>query len=83
MTEVATGDIPLNWDVFVTPSIPAVTSDLPISARWAISRITDSPAEFDRQWWPGSVENGPEGISSAPRPSRQDFGPYPGRGASP
>src|ERR1700681_2062369 len=29
MTEVATGDIPLNWDVFVTPGIPTVTSDLP------------------------------------------------------
>src|SRR6266852_3219315 len=30
MTEVATrGDIPLNWEVFVTPGIPTVTSDLP------------------------------------------------------
>ena len=30
MTEVATrGDIALNWDVFVTPGIPMVTSDLP------------------------------------------------------
>ena len=29
MTEIETGDIPLNWDVFVTPSIPIVTSDLP------------------------------------------------------
>ena len=30
MTEVAIrGDIPLNWDVFVTPGIPMVTSDLP------------------------------------------------------
>src|SRR6266850_8151651 len=30
MTEVATRrDIPLNWDVFVTPGIPMVTSDLP------------------------------------------------------
>jgi hypothetical protein len=29
-TEVATRrDIPLNWDVFVTPGIPAVISDLP------------------------------------------------------
>ena len=29
MTEVATGrDIALNWDVLVTPGIPAVTSDL-------------------------------------------------------
>ncbi len=28
MTEVRTRDIPLNWDVFVTPGIPTVTSDL-------------------------------------------------------
>src|SRR5436309_2750120 len=27
--EVRTRDIPLNWDVFVTPGIPTVTSDLP------------------------------------------------------
>ena len=28
MTEVATGrDMALNWDVLVTPGIPAVTSD--------------------------------------------------------
>ena len=25
----ATGNIPLNWDVFVTPGMPVVTSDLP------------------------------------------------------
>ena len=29
MTEVRTRDIPLNWDVFVTPGIPTVTCDLP------------------------------------------------------
>jgi hypothetical protein len=29
MTEVAHRDIPLNWDVFVTPGIPVVISDLP------------------------------------------------------
>src|ERR1700738_937634 len=29
MTEVANRDIPLNWEVFVTPRIPTVTSDLP------------------------------------------------------
>jgi hypothetical protein len=29
MTEVETRDIPLNWDVFVRPGIPTVTSDLP------------------------------------------------------
>jgi hypothetical protein len=29
MTEVTTRDIPLNWDVYVTPGIPTVTSDLP------------------------------------------------------
>ncbi len=27
ITEVAPGDIPLKWDVFVTPGIPIVTSD--------------------------------------------------------
>jgi hypothetical protein len=29
LQEGGTGDIPLNWDVFVTPGIPTVTSDLP------------------------------------------------------
>ena len=29
MTETRARDIPLNWDVFVTPGIPMVTSDLP------------------------------------------------------
>jgi len=29
MTELRPRDIPLNWDVFVTPGIPMVTSDLP------------------------------------------------------
>src|SRR5262249_35710349 len=29
MTEFAHRDIPLNWDVFVTPGIPVVISDLP------------------------------------------------------
>ena len=29
MTEVGTGDIPLKWDVFMTPGIPIVTSDMP------------------------------------------------------
>jgi len=34
MTEVATRrDIPLNWDVLVTPGIPMVTSDLPLGAK--------------------------------------------------
>jgi hypothetical protein len=28
MTEVATGEITLTWDVFVRPGIPTVTSDL-------------------------------------------------------
>jgi glyoxylase-like metal-dependent hydrolase (beta-lactamase superfamily II) len=28
MTEVATGEITLNWDVLVTPGIPAVKSEL-------------------------------------------------------
>jgi hypothetical protein len=44
MTEVATGDIPLNWDVFVTPSIPTVTSDLPpgMKQRDVVADIGDS-----------------------------------------
>ena len=29
ITQVKTRDIPLNWDVFVTPGIPMVTSELP------------------------------------------------------
>ena len=29
MTDIRTRDIPLNWDVFVTPGIPTVMSDLP------------------------------------------------------
>ncbi|HEX2681451.1 MAG TPA: MBL fold metallo-hydrolase [Candidatus Dormibacteraeota bacterium] len=29
MTEMGTGDTPLNWDVFVTPGIPQATDDLP------------------------------------------------------
>ncbi len=29
MTEFRTRDIPLNWEVFVTPSIAVVISDLP------------------------------------------------------
>jgi glyoxylase-like metal-dependent hydrolase (beta-lactamase superfamily II) len=33
MTEVSTRDIPLKWDVFVTPGIPMVTSDLPPSTK--------------------------------------------------
>jgi glyoxylase-like metal-dependent hydrolase (beta-lactamase superfamily II) len=40
MTEVATGrDLPLKWEVLVTPGIPAVTSDLP-------------PGEKQRPWPP-------------------------------
>ena len=33
MTEVATGEITLNWDVLVTPGIPAVSSDLAPGAK--------------------------------------------------
>src|SRR5258708_6357195 len=29
MTDIETRDIPLSWEVFVTPGIPVVTSDLP------------------------------------------------------
>ena len=33
MTEIRTRDIPLKWDMFVTPGIPMVTSDLPPGAK--------------------------------------------------
>jgi glyoxylase-like metal-dependent hydrolase (beta-lactamase superfamily II) len=33
MTEIRTRDIPLKWDVCVTPGIPMVTSDLPPGAK--------------------------------------------------
>src|SRR5882762_8929361 len=33
MTEVGTRDLPLKWDVFVTPGMPTVTSDLPPGAK--------------------------------------------------
>jgi glyoxylase-like metal-dependent hydrolase (beta-lactamase superfamily II) len=33
MAELRTADVPLNWKVFVTPGIPAVTSDLPPGAK--------------------------------------------------
>ena len=46
MTEVRTRDIPLNWDVFVTPGIPTVTSDLPpgtegVSELWSCYLLTE------------------------------------------
>jgi hypothetical protein len=37
MTGVGTRDIPLKWDVFVTPGIPSVTSDLPPGAKQRLS----------------------------------------------
>src|SRR6266853_152202 len=39
MTAVATGEITLNWDVLVTPGIPAVSSDLAPGAK----QLTWSP----------------------------------------
>src|SRR5437773_6347107 len=33
MTDVRTRGIPLKWEVFVTPGIPSVTSDLPQGAK--------------------------------------------------
>jgi glyoxylase-like metal-dependent hydrolase (beta-lactamase superfamily II) len=41
MTDIETRDIALNWDVFVTPGIPTVTSDLP-------------PGTQQRMWSPTS-----------------------------
>jgi hypothetical protein len=42
MTDIETRDMPLNWDVFVTPGIPVVTSDLP-------------PGTQQRMWSPTSA----------------------------
>ena len=36
MTELRTRDNRLNWDVFVTPGIPVVTSDLPPETKQAM-----------------------------------------------
>ena len=35
MPEVGTRDIPLNWDVLITPGIPIATSDLPPGTKQA------------------------------------------------
>src|SRR6266404_3796083 len=42
MTNVGTRDIPLKWDVFVTPGIPVVTSDLPPGAKQRMWSPTSS-----------------------------------------
>jgi hypothetical protein len=33
MTEVGTRDTPLSWDVFMTPGIPIVTSEMPLGVK--------------------------------------------------
>ena len=40
--EVVAGEIPLNWDVFVTLGIPAVSSDLPPGTEQRMSSPTSS-----------------------------------------
>jgi hypothetical protein len=70
MTELRTRDIPVNWDVFVTPGIPTVTSDLPPGTRqqmWqpisstliygkrdAILVDAFTPSSRQAPWWIGS-----------------------------
>jgi glyoxylase-like metal-dependent hydrolase (beta-lactamase superfamily II) len=42
MTEVGTGDISLNWDVFMTPGIPIVTSEMPPGVKEVYFQATAS-----------------------------------------
>jgi hypothetical protein len=50
MIEVATELLPLNWDVFVTPGIPTVTSDLPPGTKQAMwSPISSAKNGFERK----------------------------------
>ena len=50
MTEVATRrDIPLNWDVLVTPGIPMVTSDLPPGAQQGMWRPISSTLIYGKR----------------------------------
>ena len=50
MTEVAIrGDIPLNWDVFVTPDIPMVTSDLPPGTKQGMWSLISSTLIYGKR----------------------------------
>jgi hypothetical protein len=43
-TEIGTRDLPLKWEVFVTPGIPAVTSDLALGTKQLMwSPISSTP----------------------------------------
>jgi len=49
MTEVGTRDLPLKWDVFVTPGIPTVTSDLPPGAKQQMWSSTSSTLIYGKR----------------------------------
>jgi len=50
MTKVGTKDpSPLNWDVFVTPGIPMVTSDLPPGIKQAMFQAIASTLIYGKQ----------------------------------
>jgi hypothetical protein len=50
MIEVATELLPLTWDVFVTPGIPTVTSDLPPGTKQGMwSPISSAKNCFERK----------------------------------
>ena len=70
MSEVGNRDIPLNWEVFVTPGIPTVTSDLPPGTKQQMwcryrrpsstasgtpsSSMLSSRSSRKASWWIGS-----------------------------
>ena len=49
MTEVGTRDLPLKWDVFVTPGMPTVTSDLPPGAKQQMWSPTSSTLIYGKR----------------------------------
>jgi glyoxylase-like metal-dependent hydrolase (beta-lactamase superfamily II) len=49
MTEVGTRDIPLKWDVFVTPGIPIATNDLPPGTKQGMFQAISSTLIYGKQ----------------------------------
>src|SRR5215203_1921212 len=49
MTEVGTRDIPLKWDVFVTPGIPIATSDLPPGTKQGMFQAISSTLIYGKR----------------------------------
>ena len=49
MPEVGTRDIPLNWDVLVTPGIPIATSDLPPGTKQALFQAIASTLIYGKR----------------------------------